>query len=168
MNLSIGKSVMWNRMDMRKENRMRTKGIGAGLLLATTFVFMPPVWAQAKDPDKLAAVDRYLRAVPMSKMMEDMYAEMAKQLPPEKRQEFITGMRKAINIPRVEEIARDAMIKTFSAEELNALADFYSSKYGASAMAKFGTYMGEAMPRIMKEVMASVETVKRQHDEKGN
>ena len=45
-----------------------------------------------------------------------------------------------------------AMLKTYSTEEINALADFYSSPYGASAMAKFGAYMSEIMPPTTIEI----------------
>ena len=45
-------------------------------------------------------------------------------------------------------IIRDSMANHFTAEELAALADFYSSTVGKSAMSKFGDYMAEAMPQL--------------------
>ena len=109
------------------------------------------------DVEKQAAVDRYMRAVPMSKMLEDTYAEMAKQIPPEQRDSFIAAMRQIVRADVLEKVARSAMLKTFSTDELNALADFYSSKHGASAMAKFGPYMAEVMPPLMQEVQRAVQ-----------
>jgi len=44
------------------------------------------------------------------------------------------------------------MIKNFTADELKALADFYGSPVGKSAMAKFGNYMADVMPGMMAEV----------------
>ena len=46
------------------------------------------------------------------------------------------------------------MVKTFSADEFKALADFYGSDVGRSAMAKMGTYMSEVMPATMNEVQS--------------
>lgn len=115
--------------------------------------------AQSQSADKEAAVDRYLRAVPMAKMMDDTYAEIAKQLPQDKRAQFLADMHSLIKIERLEQLARSAMIKTFTVEELNALADFYSSPNGASAMAKYGTYMGEIMPPLMQEVQRAVQEI---------
>ena len=90
-------------------------------------------------------MDRYLRAVPMANLMDDTYAQIAKQIPEDKRAQFLADMHSLIKIERLEQLARSARINTFTVEELNALADFYSSPNGASAMAKYGTYMGEIM-----------------------
>ena len=48
------------------------------------------------------------------------------------------------------------MVKHFTADELNAMADFYSSKHGASAMSKFGIYMADVMPILMQEIQRAV------------
>jgi hypothetical protein len=47
----------------------------------------------------------------------------------------------------------DAMVKHFTSEELKALADFYGSPVGKSAMQKFGAYMSDLMPTIQAEMM---------------
>lgn len=93
----------------------------------------------------------------MAKVMEDTYAELAKQVPPEKRTEFIAAMRKVVRVDKIEEIAKRSMLKTFTTDELNALADFYSSKDGASAMKKLGVYMGDIMPPLMQEIERAVQ-----------
>ena len=110
------------------------------------------VQAQDTTAARQDAVDRYLRAVPMEKMLEDTYAEMSKQLPQERRANFITSMRQKVRAETLEKMARAAMLKHFTADELNALADFYSSKHGASAMSKFGAYMADVMPPLMEEI----------------
>jgi hypothetical protein len=46
-----------------------------------------------------------------------------------------------------------------SADELNALADFYSSRHGASVMAKFGACMADVTPPITQEVTLPLKTV---------
>ena len=46
----------------------------------------------------------------------------------------------------------DAMVKHFTTEELKALADFYGSPVGKSAMQKFGAYMADVMPAIQAEM----------------
>ena len=82
-----------------------------------------------------------MSVVPMSKMLEDSYAEIAKKLPQDKRARIIAKMKQNVRVDVVERIAIDSMVKTFTAEELNALADFYGSKPGRSATQKFGIYM---------------------------
>jgi len=134
---------------------IRSLAIGSTLLLLVGLI--PPAQAQSNDAAKNAALERYLRAVPMSKMMEDTYAQLAKQVPQDKRAQFISEMRSVVKVDRMEQIARGAMLRTFTAEELNALADFYSSKHGASAMSKFGVYMGEVMPPLMQEIQRAFQ-----------
>jgi hypothetical protein len=58
------------------------RSIPLALLLASACIGIP---AQAQDTmdTRQVAMQRYLRAVPMAKVMEDTYAEMAKQVPPE-------------------------------------------------------------------------------------
>jgi hypothetical protein len=126
-------------------------------ILLSLIVLTEPALAQGADAAKNAAVERYLRAVPMRKMLEDTYVEMSKQMPADQRAKFVADMRAVVKIDKIEQIAKAAMLKTFSTEELNALADFYSSKHGASAMAKFSKYMGEVMPPLMQEVQRAVQ-----------
>jgi hypothetical protein len=116
-----------------------------------------PALAQDTQETRQAAMERYLRAVPMARMMEDTYSEMAKQVPPEKRDEFVSAMRKLVSVDKIEDIARQAMLKTFTTNELNALADFYSSEHGSSAMRKFGSYMADIMPPLMQEIQRAVQ-----------
>jgi hypothetical protein len=132
------------------------RSIPLALLLASACIGIP---AQAQDTmdTRQVAMQRYLRAVPMAKVMEDTYAEMAKQVPPEKRTEFIAAMRKVVRVDKIEEMAKRSMLKTFTTDELNALADFYSSKDGASAMKKLGVYMGDIMPPLMQEIQRAVQ-----------
>ena len=113
------------------------------------------------DPARQAAADRYLQAVPVAKMLEDTYAEIAKQVPPEHRDRFLAQMRAAVRVDHLTRISRDAMVKTFGADELNALADFYTSRHGASAMKKFGVYMAAVMPPLMQEVDRAVRQVQQ-------
>lgn len=128
------------------------------LLLASTSVCMPAL-AQDTEATRQAAMERYLRAMPMAKMMEDTYSEMAKQLPPEHREDFMRLMRKHVIIDRIEAIAKKSMLKTFTTNELNALADFYLSEYGASGMRKFGAYMSDVMPALMQEIQRASQEI---------
>jgi hypothetical protein len=141
---------------------MKITSIVAGSVIALATGLLSPAHAQSSEAAKQAAIERYLRAVPMGKMMEDTYAQIAKQVPQDKQAQFIADMRKVVKVERVEQIAKGAMLRTFTLEELNALADFYSSEHGASAMAKFGVYMGEVMPPLMQEIQRAVQDLQAQ------
>ncbi len=128
----------------------------AALLLTSAWACMP-TFAQDTQVTRQAAMERYIRAVPMAKILEDTYSELAKQVPAEMRVEFVSSMRKLVSVDKIDAIARQAMLKTFTTNELNALADFYSSQYGSSAMGKFGAYTAEIMPPLMQEIQRAVQ-----------
>ena len=47
-------------------------------------------------------------------------------------------------------------------QELKALADFYGSAVGKSAMKKFGTYMADVMPDIQAEMIKAQAKANRE------
>jgi hypothetical protein len=62
-------------------------------------------------------------------------------------------MTSQLDVPAITKAMTDAMVKHFTSEELKALADFYGSPVGKSAMQKFGAYMSDLMPTIQAEMM---------------
>ena len=122
--------------------------------------------AQDTTANREVAADRYLKAVPMAKMLDDAITEMGKQLSAERRGQFIGDMKKVVRADYLERLSRQSMVKTFTTDELNALADFYGSKEGASAMQKFGAYMGDVMPAIVAEVRRGVQELQKSQPQK--
>lgn len=117
--------------------------------------------AQDSQETRQAAADRYLKAVPVSKMISDMIGEIAQQLPESQRAEFTTRMKAVMRADAIERIARESIVKTFTTDEIIALADFYGSPNGASAMQKFGTYFAQVMPTIQEEIKQAVQRVQK-------
>jgi hypothetical protein len=86
-----------------------------------------------------------------------MFAEMADKMsvnirPPE-REKFKQTLTSQLNITALTRAMHDTLVKYFTTEELKALADFYGSPVGKSAMKKFPTYLTELMPKIEREIM---------------
>jgi hypothetical protein len=97
--------------------------------------------------------ERYLQATPPKAMFDDMADKMAANLPPADREKFKQMLTSQLDIPALTKAMTDAMVKHFTTEELKALADFYGSPVGKSAMQKFGAYMAEVMPALQAEIM---------------
>jgi hypothetical protein len=95
--------------------------------------------------------------VPPNEMFDDTATKMAKNLPPENQKKFMDLMTKHLDIDAVVKLMKDSMVKYFTADELGALADFYGSPLGQSAMKKFGAYMAYAMPKIQEEILKAGE-----------
>jgi hypothetical protein len=96
--------------------------------------------------------ERYLQATPPKVLFEDMAKKMAMNLPPADRDKFIQLFTSQLDIAALTKAMTDAIVKHFTAEEIKALADFYGSPVGKSAMSKFGDYMAELMPVMQAEI----------------
>ena len=62
-------------------------------------------------------------------------------------------MTKGLDMESLRKTMVEAMVQHFTADELTALADFYGSPIGKSAMKKFGPYMAEVMPKFQADLM---------------
>lgn len=97
--------------------------------------------------------ERYLQATPPKAVFADLAEKAAMNVPPADRERFKQTLTSALDIDALTKAMTDAMVKHFTTEELKALADFYGSPVGKSAMSKFGTYMAEVMPTIQAEMI---------------
>ena len=151
---------------------MKSKNI-VTLFLVGMLVITPHIALGGDLPDtygnRLAAAERYLQVASMKDMMRDMIVETAKNLPEKVGGAYVSLMNKHIRIEILERAALASMAKHFTVDELNALADFYGSKEGRSAMKKFGAYMGDVMPviqqemgRVQTEIKADIERLSKQ------
>ena len=105
---------------------------------------------------------RYMLASPLSEMMADMSQQLAMNLPPDRRKAFKDLMTRHLDLIAVEKAMKAALIKHFTADELSALADFYGSESGKSAMKHFGVYMADVMPVIQAEVIKAQTKANRE------
>ena len=105
--------------------------------------------------------ERYLSVTPPKEMFQDVAKQMAQNYPPEKRDLFIKIMTQYLDIDAVMKSFKDSMIKTFTADELAAMADFYGSPVGIAATKKMGAYMAEIMPTVQAEALKAVAKANR-------
>jgi hypothetical protein len=130
---------------------MQKQIIAVAVTLFTSSVF---VYSATDTPDtRRHEAERYLQASPPKAMFEDIADKMAANLPPDQRDQFKRMMTTQLDIAALTKAMTDAMVKHFTTEELKALADFYGSAVGKSAMQKFGAYMTDVMPVMQAEIM---------------
>ena len=101
---------------------------------------------------KYDAIDRYQKAQSPQKMMETYVEEYSKQLSPTQAQLFKEILLEELDIVGLQSDVRTLMAKHFTLPELIALADFFESPQGASAMSKMGLYMAEFQPVFNAEL----------------
>ena len=122
------------------------------LLVLTLFAWSPVFSADTAETRRKEA-ERYLQVSPPKALFEDMADKMAATLPADQREQFKKVMTTQVDIAALSKAMTDAMVKNFTTEELKALADFYGSPIGKSAMQKFGAYMADIMPVVQAEIM---------------
>ena len=123
------------------------------LIVLTLCASLPLLGATDTPETRRREAERYLQAVPPKALFEDMSDKMATNLPADQRQQFKQLMTKDLDIAALSKAMTDAMVKHFTTEELKALADFYGSPVGKSAMQKFGAYMADLVPVIQAEMI---------------
>jgi hypothetical protein len=130
-------------------------------LLVSTLLLCLPAFASAADADTPATrrvqAERYLAVSNVEKMMADMSVAMTQNLPKEKADEVKDLLTRHVRIDALKEAMLISMIKHFTTRELSAMADFYGSPEGKSALEKFGPYMGDIMPMLQAEMQHAVQ-----------
>lgn len=106
--------------------------------------------------------ERYLMVVPPKDLMAEMAEQIVKSAPPEQRETLHAVLTQQLDMDALIKAMMDAMVKHFTADEMSALADFYSSPHGKSAMKKMGVYMAELMPVMQKEIIRVVTKAARE------
>lgn len=133
------------------------------LIVATALVFGFSCFARALDdtPENRGnEADRYLKAVPAQEMFAEMVDQMVQQMPEAHRANFKQAITKNFDVKALTTAMKDSMVKRFTADELAALADFYGSPVGKSAMKKFPEYLSDLMPTIQDQVMKAHSAIK--------
>ena len=132
---------------------MKKYTLAAALLLC---LYSTPLFAaDAGDTPaaRRAEAERYLKTTPPKEMFANLAEKTAMNMPPADREKFKQTMTSALDIDALTKAMLDAMVKHFTVQELKALADFYGSPVGKSAMSKFGDYMADVMPTIQAEMI---------------
>ena len=99
---------------------------------------------------------RYLAATPPKEMMAEMAKSVTANLPASQKDSVLQMFTTGLDMDALTKAMNDSLVKTFTAEELKALADFYSSPVGKSAMSKMGAYMTDLMPTMQAQMMKAM------------
>ena len=138
---------------------MRMWGVVVVSLLFVANAFAHPETEPLPDTkeNRITEAQRYLSVVPARDLFRDMADNMAAGMPDRDAKELQDLFTKHIDMDAMERLMQTSMVKHFTAEELRALADFYGSSVGKSAMAKLGEYMADVMSDIQVEVQKALQ-----------
>jgi hypothetical protein len=144
---------------------MKNYLIGSVLALFATASVLAQSTADTPD-NRREQAERYLQASPPKALFEDMAKKMAANIPANQRDQFVELFTSQLDIDTLTKAMKEAIIKHITAEEIKALADFYGSPVGKSAMSKFGDYMADLMPTMQAEIMKAQAKANRANPNK--
>jgi hypothetical protein len=101
---------------------------------------------------RMAAAKRYYVTVDIKKLMDRSLRASVANLPEDKRDEVLALAKAHLHVDDLAAITLAALVKNFTTDELNAMANFYGSAEGQSILDKYPTYLAEVMPAILAEV----------------
>ncbi len=111
-----------------------------------------PVPATQADPARETAADRLIAVQHPETMLATMGNEIANQMPKGQAERFLASINDPSKVDRIKARIRSLMIKYFTTDELNVMAEFYAKSAAQDAMRKMDRYMGEYVPFIQSEV----------------
>jgi hypothetical protein len=115
---------------------------------------------QADTPEtRMAAAKRYYSTVDSKKLLDQSFRAGVASLPEDKRAEALALAKAHFHVEDLTAVAIEALVKNFSTDELNAMADFYGSAEGQSILAKYPTYLAEVMPAMLAEVKRAIAEI---------
>lgn len=120
-------------------------------------MLLPAVALADSDQERVAAARRYQEVADMRTTVDMALVEVANTMGRQERDAYLEHMRKTVRMDVLEKAALDSMVKVFTSEEMNALADFYKTPVGKSALAKFGPYVADLMPAIQDEFVRAMQ-----------
>ena len=109
--------------------------------------------------NRRAAALLYLQAVPMRHIVDEMAVQVSMQLPEDQREIFVELMTSVIRWDVLEQAMLASMVRHFTVQEINVLAEFQGSPEGQSVMKQFGGYMADLMPTLQQEMVRAVEQI---------
>ncbi len=82
------------------------------------------------------SANRYAKAIPTQEVTDEMIAYYVRNVPMQQRKNVANEIKSRLNNDKLLETYIDILVSVYTTEELDALADFYSSPIGSSAYAK--------------------------------
>ena len=141
-----------------------TMGQAGRVMLIAGMALLFPGWLDAQPADtpetRRSAALKYLAAVPVESVVDDMVEALARQIPAERREEFVRLMKKITRLETLKVLTVDGIAKHFTVAEIDAMTKFYGSAEGQAIVKKLGLYMGDVLPAIQAEVFRALQEVR--------
>ncbi|WP_298607660.1 DUF2059 domain-containing protein [uncultured Thiothrix sp.] len=96
---------------------------------------------------------RYLEANPPKAMAQALADQNVSMLPEIDRKPYLDMLTKHLDIEVINQAMHAALVKYFTANELEVLANFYSNPDAKTALTKMDQYTSEVLPVLQTEML---------------
>jgi hypothetical protein len=140
-------------------------------LVLGTIIMLFAVAAAAADVDdtpdtRMAAAEKYLLANDFTKLMDGALRAGLQGAPEDQKEDLFALAKRHLDYERLSKLMLAAMVKNFTTKELNAMAVFYGSPEGQSALAKLPAYLGDVMPVLQSEIQRTIADIRAELEAK--
>ena len=126
-------------------------------ILLSVFVTLPAFALENTPANREEQVTRYMRAISFKELAENTLEGTVAATLKEEQAAFRRELRKEIDIAGLTRRAKTTLVNCLTADELKALADFYSSPIGKAASSKSSRCVGDLMTREMQSLAEQTE-----------
>lgn len=119
------------------------------ILAVTTLAFA----LEDNTNNRQAQAQRYLDANPPQAIAQALADQTAFILPERERKPYLEMLTKHLDLAVINQSMHKALVKHFTANELEVLANFYSNPEAKTALAKMDNYMTEVLPVLQNEML---------------
>jgi hypothetical protein len=131
------------------------------ILLAVSLVTFCNALEDTKE-NRASQADRYLKVNPPSEQFGKIVTSMVRDLPESQKENWTKLMPENLDEKTLTKEMKELLIKTFSAGELKALADLYSTPEGRSALEKLQTYQATTSGLMNRAMRSAIEKTRAQ------
>lgn len=97
--------------------------------------------------------DRYLEANPPKAIAQALADQTVAMLPEAERKPYLDMLTKHLDVTVINQAMHNALVKYFTANELEVLANFYSNPEAKTALVKMDGYMTDVLPVLQAEML---------------
>lgn len=110
-------------------------------------------WAQDADyAERKALAEKLNVANPVSRMMENSILRVGAEWGLAEKEKFQREMMATVDVPGLEKVSLEALVDTFTKEELQVMLAYYSAPEAAKIAEKMPVYQGLLQPALSKEI----------------
>ncbi len=109
---------------------------------------------------KLALAKTMHEIRPVRVQVDAAVKRVSERLPAYERQNFVVTMQSMLNYNAIERISTDAMVDTYTLEELKSMVEYFSKPEARSASTKVNSWARSVHPEIVKMIDRAMMRIK--------